>query len=282
MAVAVVLTGEVAVELRRREFRAFEEGAAAYNATMAEAGRAARAQLLELAELGPALSLLDVCTGPGWLAIDGAAVCTGGRVVGIDLSSQMVALARSNAAIAGVDGVEFSVMDAQALELADSTFDRLVCGLGLMHAPDPHAALTEMARVARPHARVALSVWASADETFFGTLATALRVVAGARLSLDYAYVTRLGEPGVLEQLLTDTGWTQPILRRFEGGAVVPSAELIWSAVTAGTTFATLVADLPDIDRQHVHAEFVERCEVFRQPDGLHIPGVQILATAIR
>lgn len=282
MAVDVVLTGEVADELRRREFRAFEEGAAAYNANMAEAGRAAREQLLECAELGPGLSLLDVCTGPGWLAIDGAAVCTGGRVVGIDLSSQMVALARSNAATAGVEGVEFAVMDAQALDFADSTFDRVVCGLGLMHAPDPRAALAEMARVSRPGARVALSVWASADETFFGTLATALRVVAGDRLSLDYGYVTRLGEPGVLEQLLTDTGWTQPILRRFEGGGVVPSAEIVWSGVTAGTTFATLVADLPDTDRQRVHDEFVERCERFRQPDGVHVRGVQILATAIR
>ena len=171
-------------------------------------------------------------------------------------------------------------MDARAPEFANSTFDRVVCGLGLMHAPDPHATLTEMARVSRPSALVALSVWASADETFFGTLATPLRVVAGARLSLDYACVTRLGEPGVLEQLLTDTGWTQPILRRFEGGAVVPSAEINWTAVMAGTTFATLVADLPDSDRQHVHDEFVERCEVFRQPDGLHIPGVQILGTA--
>jgi SAM-dependent methyltransferase len=284
MSVDVVLTGEVADELRRREARAFEEGAAAYDRAMADAGRAARHQLLELAELGPGLSLLDVCTGPGWLAIDGAAVCTGGRVVGIDLSSQMVALARSNAATAGVPGVEFAVMDAQALEFDDAPFDRVVCGLGLMHAPDPRSVLAEMARVSQPSARVALSVWGSADETFFGTLAAALRVGAGGRLPLDYGYVTRLGEPGVLEQLLIDAGWTRPVPRRFEGfGGVVPSAEIIWAGVTAGgTTFATLVADLPAIDRQHVHDEFVERCEVFRQSDGLHIPTTQLLATAIR
>jgi len=240
--------------------------------------------LLELAELGQGLSLLDVCTGPGWLAIDGAAVCTGGRVVGIDLSSQMVALARSNAADADASDVEFAVMDAQELEFADAMFDRVVCGLGLMHAPDPRAAVAEMARVSRPSGRVALSVWAGADETFFGALAAALRVGAGGRLPLDHGYVTRLGEPGVLEQLLTEAGWTQPILRRFEGFAgVVASAEIIWAGVTAGgTTFATLVADLSDDDRQQVHDEFMERCEVFRQPDGLHIPAVQILATAIR
>ena len=251
---------------------------------MAETGRAARDELLAAAELGPGLSLLDVCTGPGWLAIDGAAVCSGGRVVGIDLSSQMISLARSNAAEAGADDVEFSVMDAQHLEFADEMFDRVVCGLGLMHAPDPGATLAEMARVSRPGARVALSVWGSADETFFGTLAAALRVGAGDRLPLDYGYVTRLGEPGVLEELLREAGWEQPALRRSEGfGGIAPSAEVIWAGVTSGgTTFATLVADLSDTDRQRVKDEFLRRCEAFRRSDGLHVPAVQVLATAIR
>ena len=43
----VVLTGEIADELRRRESRAFEEGAAAYSTSMVEGGRAARDELLE-------------------------------------------------------------------------------------------------------------------------------------------------------------------------------------------------------------------------------------------
>jgi SAM-dependent methyltransferase len=282
--VDVVLTGEIRDELRRRESRAFEEGAAAYSTSMAEGGRAARDELLALAERGSGLSLLDVCTGPGWLAIDGAAACTAGRVVGIDLSSAMISLARGNAAKAGADGVEFLVMDAQQLEFADAVFDRVVCVLGLMHAPDPSAALAEMARVSRPGARVAWSVWGSAEETFFGTLAAALRIGAGDRLPLDYAYVTRLGEPGVLEALLTAAGWAQPAVRRLEGfGGIAPSAEVVWAGVTSGgTTFATIVADLSDADRERVKDELVQRCEAFRQSDGLHVPAVQVLAAATR
>jgi hypothetical protein len=141
-----------------------------------------------------------------------------------------------------------------------------------------------LARVSRPGARVALSVWGSANETVFGTLAAALRVGAGDRSPLDYGYVTRLGEPGVLEELLTNAGWAQPAVRRFEGlGRVAPSAEVIWVGVTSGgTTFATLVADLSVADRQRVEDEFLQRCEAFRQPDGLHVPAVQVLATATR
>ena len=77
MTVDTVLTGEAAADLRRREYRAFEDGAAQYNANMADVGRAARSKLLDLAELDDGLSLLDVCTGPGWLAIDGARRRTG-------------------------------------------------------------------------------------------------------------------------------------------------------------------------------------------------------------
>ena len=60
-------------------------------------------------------------------------------MVGIDLSSQMVFLARSNAADAGADGVEFAVMDAQQLEFADALFDHVgaepLVGLGWVDPP---------------------------------------------------------------------------------------------------------------------------------------------------
>ena len=68
-------------------------------------------------------------------------------------------------------------------------------------------------------------------------------------------------------------------LRRSEGfGGIAPSAEVIWAGVTSGgTTFATLVADLSDTDRQRVKDEFLRRCEAFRRSDGLHVPAVQVL-----
>ena len=60
MTVDTVLTGEAAADLRRREYRAFEDGAAQYNANMADVGRAARSKLLDLAELDDGLSLLEI------------------------------------------------------------------------------------------------------------------------------------------------------------------------------------------------------------------------------
>ena len=101
MTVDTVLTGEAAADLRRREHRAFEDGAEQYNSNMVDVGRAARSKLLDLAELEDGLSMLDVCTGPGWLGIDGARRRSGGRTVGVDLSSAMIAQARTNAEAVG-------------------------------------------------------------------------------------------------------------------------------------------------------------------------------------
>ena len=282
MTIDVVLTGDVADDLRRREFLAFEQGAAVYSTNMAEFGRPARARLLELAELAEGCSLLDVCTGPGWLPLEGAGRCRGGRVLGTDLSAAMIAEARRNAAGAECDDVEFAVMDAQQLELPDRSFDRITCGLGLMHLPDPGAALSEMARVARVGGRVVLSVWGGPEETYFGPLAAALRAVAGDRLPLDYGYVTRLGQPGVLESLLSESGWREPRLERFDSGAVVPNVDIVWAGMSAGTTFGTLVAELPPPERDEVRREFTEQCEQFRRPDGIHLPAVQLVASAAR
>jgi SAM-dependent methyltransferase len=50
-------------------------------------------------------------------------------------------------------------MDAEQLALPDAGFDVALCALGLMHLPDPDAALREMRRVLRPRGRAVLVVW---------------------------------------------------------------------------------------------------------------------------
>ena len=55
--------------------------------------------------------------------------------------------------------------DAQALPFPAENFDAVLCGYGLMHLPEPAAALCEILRVLRPGGRSALSVW---DATGFG------------------------------------------------------------------------------------------------------------------
>lgn len=77
------------------------------------------------------------------------------RLITIELSSQMVEIARREAAALGRDA-DLRVGDAQALEFPDSSFDTVVCTLGLCTIPDDRAAVSEVNRVLRPGGRFVL------------------------------------------------------------------------------------------------------------------------------
>lgn len=71
------------------------------------------------------------------------------RLIGVDLSPQMLALARRRATELGRE-VDLREGDAAALPLPDASVDTVVCALGLCSIPDPAGALAEMHRVLRP------------------------------------------------------------------------------------------------------------------------------------
>jgi ubiquinone/menaquinone biosynthesis C-methylase UbiE len=77
------------------------------------------------------------------------------RLTAIELSPEMLELARGAAAAAGRDA-DLRVGDAQALEFPDESFDTVVCTLSLCTIPDDRAAVTEAKRVLRPGGRFLL------------------------------------------------------------------------------------------------------------------------------
>lgn len=109
-----------------------------------------------LARLGlrPGQAVLDAGCGPGTDTFDlEKLVLPGGRVVGVDLSDDMIAAARRRAVALG-SGVELVVSDICSLDLPDEVFDLARCVLVLLHVRDPIAALSEMVRVLRPGGQV--------------------------------------------------------------------------------------------------------------------------------
>jgi ubiquinone/menaquinone biosynthesis C-methylase UbiE len=79
----------------------------------------------------------------------------GTKLTGIELSDEMLAIARQRAAHAGVE-VDLRHGDAQALEFADASFDTVVITLALCTIPDDRAAVREARRVLRPGGRLVL------------------------------------------------------------------------------------------------------------------------------
>ena len=77
------------------------------------------------------------------------------RLTGIDLSEEMLAIARRRAAALGRE-VDLRQGDAQALPFPDATFDTVVCTFALCSIPDDRKAVAEMQRVLRPGGRLLL------------------------------------------------------------------------------------------------------------------------------
>jgi ubiquinone/menaquinone biosynthesis C-methylase UbiE len=105
--------------------------------------------------------LLDVATGTGALAM--AAARRGAGVLAADSSPAMVAYLAARAASAGLANLDARVMDGQALDLPDASFDLACSVFGVMLFLDHRAGLSEIRRVLVPGGSAAVVAWSDPD-----------------------------------------------------------------------------------------------------------------------
>jgi demethylmenaquinone methyltransferase/2-methoxy-6-polyprenyl-1,4-benzoquinol methylase len=117
-----------------------------------------RERTAAFARLGPGEVALDVGVGTGDLAFDLLRVSDPtSRVVGVDVSEQMLTLVRERASRSPLAArLEVRHADAQALPFGDATFDRVVAGFAVRNIGDLDAGLREMRRVLKPDGRAAI------------------------------------------------------------------------------------------------------------------------------
>ena len=119
-------------------------------------------------------SILDLGSGPGFLACELAReVGATGRIVAVDISSDMNSIASQRIAAAGLgDRVDIVEGDATSLPFAEAVFDAAVSTQVIEYLAEPDAALHQLARVLRPGGRLVIIdtdwdslVWAATDCT---------------------------------------------------------------------------------------------------------------------
>jgi SAM-dependent methyltransferase len=104
-------------------------------------------RLVAAARLAGTERVLDIATGPGYIAEAFAGAAR--EVVGVDLTDAMLAIAKERTRERGVSNVSFRAADAQNLPFENGAFDVVVCRLALHHLLRPLEVLREMARVCR-------------------------------------------------------------------------------------------------------------------------------------
>lgn len=116
-----------------------------------------RRKTVQALQLKAGSEVLDVATGTADLALLTARMHTEGRVVGLDPSTKMLDVGRTKIERAGLGGrIELLEGDAQALPFESERFDGITMAFGIRNVPDRALALTELFRVLKPGARVAI------------------------------------------------------------------------------------------------------------------------------
>ena len=111
----------------------------------------------------PGESVLDIGCGGGETALDLArAVAPDGTVVGVDLSTAVLAFARR--AAEGCERVRFVQADAQVFPFEPASFDAAFSRFGVMFFADPTAAFINIRRSLRPNGRLAFVCWRALEE----------------------------------------------------------------------------------------------------------------------
>ena len=143
-----------------------------------------------VADLHPGEVVLDLGSGAGAdVLIAARRVAPGGRAIGLDMTPEMLELARRNALVAGVDNVEFLEGYLEEIPLPEDSVDVVISNCVINLAADKHVVLREAARVLRPGGRLAISdviADPDMDAAIRADMAEWTGCIAGALSEADY------------------------------------------------------------------------------------------------
>lgn len=232
--------------------------------------------LVELAPPRPSECVLDVACGTGVVArIAATRVGPSGTVVGIDLNSGMLSVARSMASPDPQSGGQLQWQEASAdkLPFPDGSFNVVYCQLGLQFFADRPAALREMRRVLGTEGRLALMVWRGIHESpGFAVLADALQRHVGQAAAAIMRAPFGLSNADELEALLRAAGFQDVAIQQRSGTVRFPSVERFVLSYVGGSPLAGPVSRVDDAARAALITDVRNALGKFTSNDGLAFP----------
>lgn len=231
-------------------------------------------RLVEAVAIEPGHRVLDVASGRGAVLLPAAErVGAAGDVVGIDLAAAMAQAANEEAMRRGVQA-RVRVMDAEHLGFPDATFDRVLCGFGIMFFPHLDQALDGFRRVLKPGGRVGVSTWRVSQAEDLGAVLDDLGM-GGAD---EPGWVT---DPEQLAHLLTGAGFTDARVVADSTTFRYDHLEQYWQ--NAHGTGLRRRMDALDADQTlRVRTALAERVSPFQRADGIYLEATALLAVAGR
>lgn len=227
--------------------------------------------LMDIAGIKPGDRVLDVACGTGVVARGAARrVGPGGRVCGVDVNDDMLAIARR----ADPD-IEWRQAGATGTGLPEASFDAVFCQQGLQFFPDRLGALREIHRVLTPGGRAVIATWCSADDGDAGYAPIAAAFQRHRPDDSDatgfIAAIFGLSDGTDVARLAEAAGFDDVCVERHMGTVRFPSGEA-WVEAFLDAAPVPSVSMLAPATRAAIVADAATTLQPYTDPTGLAFP----------
>lgn len=224
-------------------------------------------------KLGPGTRVIDVAAGTGNFTF--AAASRGAEVLATDFAPAMVELLGARAAQRGFDGrVRTAVMDGQALDVADASFDVAASIFGLLFFPDHDRGIRELARVLVPGGQAVVSTWAppprgEMSRLFGVALARAMPPAPGAPTAPPpLPHWARLGDAEAFRRRFVDNGFARAHVVELRHAWVFDRVEQLTETLPRSAPPAVAMFQSMSAEQQRAFADAIADDFRARQGDG--------------
>ncbi|NJM69935.1 MAG: methyltransferase domain-containing protein [Scytonema sp. RU_4_4] len=234
-------------------------------------------RLVEYARISPPHNILDIATGTAHVAIEVAQIVgSSGKVVGVDISTEMLSVARRKVEALSLSNVELQLADAETLNFPANSFDRILCANAFPLMTDMEATLRQWMRFLKPNGLVGFH--ALADTALVG-------VVIWQKIFEKYGVSRELSEPtGTVEKchnLLERAGFEAIEIKTEQYGSYISleQAKQRWSVSSypAPKLFNPL-SQLSSEQLEQIKAEFDAQLEALVTEQGIWNDGTSFFA----
>jgi ubiquinone/menaquinone biosynthesis C-methylase UbiE len=248
--------------------------------------RATSEELLARAAVQRGDRVLELACGPGGFGLAVAElVGPDGEVVLSDVVVEMTAIAAARARAAGRANVRTRVLDLEAIDEPDASYDVVVCRDGLQFATEPAGATTEIGRVLRPGGRVAVALWGRRERNpWLGVVFDAVSAELGVPVpppGLPGPF--SLSDAGEVRALFMAAGLRDVSVTELAAPVRVGSVDAWWAMTSAlAGPLATILASLPTAAADAIRARARDAAGPYQTAHGVEFPGVALIASARR
>jgi SAM-dependent methyltransferase len=240
--------------------------------------------LVERLDPQPGQTVLELAAGighVGYLAAD--RLGPDGRLISTDFAPAMVESARAFGQELGLENAEHRVLDAERMDLDDSSVDGVLCRFGYMLMADPGAALGETRRVLREGGRLSFAVWAEPERNPWAA------IPGKAMVELGHLPAPEPGAPGIfsmadpsrIRALLTEAGFGEPEIEEIPVDWGYGDPDEHWRLTLELTgPISEVVEGLSPEERERARELIRERTEPLLAAGGPGLTGVALAVLA--